>query len=456
MQVQDPKSPSDRLQVERTKIPWGARHDALTSDAVRHDAPLHDQRSTRASTDLGTVSNTSKGENVRVTKGLQVSAVIAVSVLLAAACSSKKSSTASATSSAAAAPTTSSAPAATTAAAPASTPAAPASTAASAPAGGGGLIGLDFPRSDTAFWASYISYVPQEATKLGATLTTTSSNNSIQTLIANVPILLAKGAKAIVMAPQDTAAIGPTIDQLDSKKIPVISVDTATDTGNTYMVVRADNVAYGTKACQFLGTSLKGAGSVVVLEGDTASINGRDRTDSFNSCMKKNFPKIVVHDEPSKWDGPTAANQLQTALTADKKIRGVYMESSFALDGTIQDLKQAHLTAAAPDPAHVYVVSNDGVPEELKDIAAGTIDATVSQPADAYAYWGIFYAQAAIAGKTFAVGPTDHNSNIVQVRPGVLEDQLGAPLVTKVAGDFGNGVTSIASTDPSLWGNHAS
>jgi ABC-type sugar transport system substrate-binding protein len=397
---------------------------------------------------------------VRVTKGLQISAVITASVLLAAACSSSKKSTASPATSAAASSTASSAPAATTAPAPASTPAAPASTpaapASSAPAAGGGLIGLDFPRSDTAFWASYISYVPQEAKKLNATLTTTSSNNSIQTLIANVPILLAKGAKAIVMAPQDTAAIGPTIDQLDGKNIPVISVDTATDTGNTYMVVRADNVAYGTKACQFLGTSLKGAGSVVVLEGDTASINGRDRTDSFNSCMKKNFPKIVVHDEPSKWDGPTAANQLQTALTADKNIRGVYMESSFALDGTIQDLKQAHLTAAAPDPAHVYVVSNDGVPEELKDIASGTIDATVSQPADAYAYWGIFYAQAAIAGKTFAVGPTDHKSNIVQVRPGVLEDQLGAPLVTKVAGDFGNGVTSIASTDDSLWGNHAS
>jgi ABC-type sugar transport system substrate-binding protein len=298
--------------------------------------------------------------------------------------------------------------------------------------------------------------VPQEATKLGATLTTTSSNNSIQTLIANVPILLAKGAKAIVMAPQDTAAIGPTIADLDSKNIPVISVDTATDTGNTYMVVRADNVAYGTKACQFLGTSLKGTGSVVVLEGDTASINGRDRTNSFTSCMSKNFPKIVVHGEPSKWDGPTAANQLQTALTADKNIRGVYMESSFALDGTIQDLKQAHLTALAPDPAHVYVVSNDGVPEELQDIASGVIDATVSQPADQYAYWGIFYAQAAIAGKTFAVGPTDHNSNIVQIRPGVLEDQLSAPLVTKVAGDFGNGVTSIASTDTTLWGNHAS
>ena len=29
----------------------------------------------------------------------------------------------------------------------------------------------------------------------------------------------------------------------------------------------------------------------------------------------------------------------------------------------------AKLTAKAPDPAHVYIVSNDGVPQELQDIA---------------------------------------------------------------------------------------
>jgi ABC-type sugar transport system substrate-binding protein len=393
---------------------------------------------------------------VKFNKGLQVSAVVAAAVLLASACSSKKSSTpaAAASSTPAAAASSTPAAAASTPAAAASTPAAAASTPAAA--AGGGLIGLDFPRSDTAFWASYISYVPKFASSLGATLKTTNSANNVQTLIANVQALLGEGAKAIVMAPQDTAAIGPEIADLNSKNIPVISVDTATDTGNTYMVVRADNVAYGTKACQFLGTSMKGAGSVVMLEGDTASINGRDRTDAFASCMAKNFPKIKVHGEPSKWDGPTAANQLQTALTADKNIRGVYMESSFALSGTIQVLAQAHLTAKAPDPAHVYIVSNDGVPQELQDIASGLIDATVSQPADQYAKYGIYYAQQALAGKTFAVGPTDHNSNIVQVRPGVLEDQLSAPLVTATAGDFGNGVTSIASTDTTLWGNNAS
>ena len=324
-----------------------------------------------------------------------------------------------------------------------STPPATSSTAPAGSAAGGGVIGVDYPRSDTDFWNSYISYVPKFATQLGTTVKTTNSQNDIQKLIANVQALEGQGAKAIVMAPQDTAAIAPTLGDLEAKKIPVVTIDTRPDSGNAYMVVRADNKAYGTKACKFLGTAMNGKGSVVMLEGDTASINGRDRTDAFNACMKSSYPNIKVHGEPSKWDAATASSQLQTVLTQDKDVRGVYMESSFALAGTLQVLKQAHLDAKAGEANHVFIVSNDGIPEELKDIRAGLIDATVSQPADLYAKYGLYYAQAALAGKTFTPGPTDHQSTIIQVRPGLLEDQLSAPLVTKSNVD-----------DKSLWGNN--
>jgi simple sugar transport system substrate-binding protein/ribose transport system substrate-binding protein len=128
------------------------------------------------------------------------------------------------------------------------------------------------------------------------------------------------------------------------------------------------------------------------------------------------------------------------------------MESSFALAGTLQLLKSKGLDVPATDPKHVFVVSNDGIPEELKDIGAGLIDATVSQPADLYAKYGLFYIKAAIDGKTFAPGRTDHDSTIVQIRPGLLEDQLAAPLVTADGATI-NGVPTLKSTDPTLWGN---
>jgi ABC-type sugar transport system substrate-binding protein len=322
-------------------------------------------------------------------------------------------------------------------------------------AGGKPVIGVDYPRSDTDFWNSFIKYTPQSGDQLGLTLKTTNSQNDVAKLAANVQTFMSQGVKGVVMAPQDTAAIAPTLDQLAAKKIPVVTVDTRPDSGSVAMVVRADNRAYGTKACQFLGTKLGGKGKVVMLQGGLDSINGRDRTEAFNDCMKADFPQIKVFGEATNWDGAIAAQKLQTDLTANPDIKGIYMQSSFALAGTLQVLKQKGLLVGPDDPKHVFVVSNDGIPEELKNIASGQIDATVSQPADLYAKYALFYVKAAIDGQTFKPGPTDHDSTIIQVRDGLLEDQLSAPLVTRDGATYG-GEASLKSDDKSLWGNNLS
>ncbi|HEU5159455.1 MAG TPA: sugar ABC transporter substrate-binding protein [Streptosporangiaceae bacterium] len=324
----------------------------------------------------------------------------------------------------------------------------------SATAGGGGgqggIVGVDYPRSDTDFWNSYIGYVPRYGRELGLDLKTTNSDNDVAKLTANVQTLIGQGAKGVVLAPQDTAAVAPTLDQLEQKKIPVVTIDTRPDKGDVYMVVRADNRAYGQKACEFLGDRLKGKGKVVMFEGDLASVNGRDRTEAFNACMKQKYPNIRVFGLATEWKGDVAANKLQTVLAANPDINGIYMQAGGAfLAPTMQLLKQKNLIVPPDDPKHIFIVSNDGIPEELRAIAAGQIDATVSQPADLYARYGLFYVKAAIDGKTFQPGPTDHGSTIVQVRPGLLEDQLPAPLVTKDGAAQG----SLRADDPKLWGN---
>jgi ABC-type sugar transport system substrate-binding protein len=386
---------------------------------------------------------------VRVTKGLRISAVVTASVLLAAGCSSKKSSTATTPTSAApsTAAATSAAPATTSAAAPATSAAAAPTSAAAA---GGGLIGVDYPRSDSDFWNAYIRYVPQMATTLGATIKTSASGNDITKLNANADSLVAEGAKALVLAPQDTAGIIPELSKLGGENIPVVTIDTEPDSGKVFMIVRADNKAYGTKSCNYIGTALKGVGNVVEFEGDLASVNGRDRSTAFGACMAANFPKIKVFAEPTKWDTPTAIGQLNTVL-AGNKIQGLYMQASIYLSATLADLQSKGLLKPAGSAGHIVMVSNDGVKAEFTAIQAGQLDATIDQPADLYAKYGLFYAQQALAGKTYAVGPTDHNSNIVTAADGDLEDQLPASLVT-VDGAYPG---SVKSTDPSLWGNQS-
>ncbi|WP_345646143.1 sugar ABC transporter substrate-binding protein [Streptomyces tremellae] len=307
----------------------------------------------------------------------------------------------------------------------------------------GGRIGVDLPRSDTDFWNSYQSYV-QKDIKAGAVsaLPLTNSQNDIGKLASNVQALTDQGAKAVVMAPQDTGAVAETLQTLSDKKIPVVSVDTRPDKGKVYMVVRADNVAYGTKACEFLGQRLKGKGKVAELEGDLSSINGRERSQAFRSCMTRNFPRIRVIELATNWEGDVASSKLQSTLAANPDLNGLYMQAGGVfLAPTLALLQQKHLLKPAGTKGHITIISNDGIPQEFDAIRKGQIDATISQPADLYATYALRYAKEAVEGKKQKAGPTDHDSKIVKI-PGGYEDQLPAPLVTKDNVD-----------DPKLWAN---
>ncbi|MFC4498011.1 MULTISPECIES: sugar ABC transporter substrate-binding protein [Streptomyces] len=307
-------------------------------------------------------------------------------------------------------------------------------------------IGIDLPRSDSDFWNSYAQYLKKDIKGDGINaLPLSNSQNDVTKLVANVQVFENTGAKAIIMAPQDTGAVASTLETLASKKIPVVSVDTRPDKGDVYMVVRADNKAYGTKACEFLGKQLGGKGKVAEFQGALDSINGRDRSEAFAACMKEKFPDIKVFELPTDWKGDVASAKLQSLLAQHPDLNGIYMQAGGVfLQPTLALLQQKGLLKPAGQKGHISIISNDGIPQEFDAIRKGQIDATVSQPADLYAKYALYYAQAAADGKTFKPGATDHDSTIIEI-PNGLEDQLPAPLVTKDNVD-----------DKTLWGNTVS
>ncbi|MEU6970027.1 sugar ABC transporter substrate-binding protein [Kitasatospora aureofaciens] len=304
-------------------------------------------------------------------------------------------------------------------------------------------IGIDTPSTESDFWKAYAGYVRLETGSQGLDmLPPTASNGDEATFTANIKSLAAQHPKAIVMAPQSTRGLQPLLDGLSSQGIRVISVDTEPEGVEVYMVVRADNRSYGSKACEFLGQQLHGKGRVAELQGSLASINGYERSNGFAACMKRSFPGIEVIELATEWKGDVASAKLESTLAAHPDLGGIYLQAGGVfLQPTLALLQQRGLLKPAGQPGHIAIVSNDGIPAELDAIRKGQIDATVSQPADLYAKYALFYAKAAAEGKHFQPGPTDHQSTI-KALPNGLEDQLPAPLVTKDNVD-----------DKSLWGN---
>lgn len=306
-------------------------------------------------------------------------------------------------------------------------------------------IAVDLTTLTSPFWTSYNKYIVEEAKAQGLTLLE-PFNSEFDTAkqITGVKNSITLGANGIIFSPFDSSAAKTVLDTAAAAKVPVVAVDVAPDTGPVAIVVRANNVAYGEKACKYIGDHVP-EGPVVQIMGDQASINGRDRGNGFRDCITKNYPKLKLLEIPTKaWSGEDAAAGLDAILNSTPDLKAIYMHAGGVfLAPTLQTLKRRGLLFASPDPKHIIIVSNDGIPQEFDAIRKGEADATVSQPADLYAKYGIMYLKQAIEGKTFKPGPTDHDSNIVEVKPGVLEDQLAAPLVTKENVD-----------DKAFWGNN--
>jgi ribose transport system substrate-binding protein len=306
-------------------------------------------------------------------------------------------------------------------------------------------VAVDLTTLTSPFWTSYNKYIESEAKAQGIDLLQ-PFNSEFDTAkqITGVKNALTLKANGIIFSPFDTSAAKTVLDTAAAGKAAVVAVDVAPDTGPVAIVVRANNVAYGEKACKFIGDHVP-EGPVVQIMGDQASINGRDRGNGFRDCIAKNYPKLKLLEIPTKaWSGEDAAAGLETVVNSTPDLKAIYMHAGGVfLAPTLQTLKRRGMLHPAGEPGHIVIVSNDGIPQEFDAIRNGQIDATVSQPADLYAKYGLMYLKQAIEGKTFAVGATDHDSNIVEVAPGVLEDQLGAPLVTKENVD-----------DKAFWGNN--
>ncbi|MGR3939217.1 sugar ABC transporter substrate-binding protein [Streptomyces sp. BRA346] len=319
----------------------------------------------------------------------------------------------------------------------------PAAAGCSEESGGGRRVGVVVPFLTSPFWEAYERDIPRQAAKVGVrVLPTVNSNNDASRQVSDIRNLLAQNIDGLVVSPIDSAAIVTGLRAAQRRRVPVVAVDVAPDRGKVAIVVRADNRAYGEKACRSLGRAVR-SGKVVQIEGDLASVNGRDRTAAFDQCMRRRYPHIRVLDIAAGWQADKAAAGLEALYSANPDIKGIYLQAGGVyLAPTLRTLQRHRALHPRGRHGHIVIVSNDGIPQELDAIRKGWIDATVSQPVDLYARYAMVYIKQAMAGRPFRKGRTDHGSRIVEVRKGILEDQLPAPLVTPAN-----------VNDPALWGN---
>jgi ribose transport system substrate-binding protein len=252
--------------------------------------------------------------------------------------------------------------------------------------------------------------------------------------------LISAGADALIVFANDSNAIVPSLDYAAEQGVPVVAIDVAPDGGTVEMIVRVDNVGMGTAACELMAETIGFEGKVLSLQGAATSINGRERTQGFAECMAQ-YPDIELIERPTDWDPEKQVAALQTVLTANPDLKGVFQQAEYALEATNAVLDQAGFTAKVGEPGHIVNVSIDATPAALDLVREGVMDAAISQPIDLYGSLGVQYLVDAMAGAEFVTGPTDHDSEIVEYSGNLMD------LVASVV------VTAENVDSPDLWAN---
>jgi ribose transport system substrate-binding protein len=176
-------------------------------------------------------------------------------------------------------------------------------------------IAVDLTTLTSPFWTAYNKYLVNEAKAQGVNLLE-PFNSEFDTAkqITGVKNAITLGANGLIFSPFDSSAAGTILKAADAAKVAVVSVDVAPSTGPVAIVVRANNVAYGEKACKYIGEHVA-EGPIVQIMGDQASINGRDRGNGFRECITKIPTKA--------WSGEDAAAGLDTILNSTPDLKAI-------------------------------------------------------------------------------------------------------------------------------------
>ncbi|HEY4079391.1 MAG TPA: substrate-binding domain-containing protein [Burkholderiaceae bacterium] len=211
-------------------------------------------------------------------------------------------------------------------------------------------IGVAIPAADHGFTAGIVWWAQQAKKELEQkypnvkiTLKTAASAseqaNQVQDLLTTNKI------NALVILPQESAALTRPVKQVHDKGVYVTVVDRGLSEESAQdAYVAGDNTAFGRVPAEFIAKQLGGKGEIVALRGIPTSID-KERMDAFTAALAKQAPGIKLLDaRHGNWNRDDAFKVMQDFLTRFKHIDAVWAADDDMAIGVLKAIDQAKRT----------------------------------------------------------------------------------------------------------------
>ncbi|MGQ9473046.1 MAG: substrate-binding domain-containing protein [Candidatus Caldatribacteriaceae bacterium] len=244
-------------------------------------------------------------------------------------------------------------------------------------------IGLSFPSLSFAWFSFLEQAVKDKAAQLGGiTVVSLEAENNVSKQISIIEDMIVKGVNGVLLVPIEVEAVIPAVEALNKANIPVVTVDRRIKEGAPVQVlchVGADNTEGGRNAARYIVEKLtekygEPKGTVIELTGTPGAGPAIDRSGGFNEIIKQ-YPNITVKSQTANFRRDDGMKVMEDFIMSTPQIDAVFGANDEMILGAIQAL-QASGKFKVED---VITVGFDALPEALKLIEEGILDATIEQ-----------------------------------------------------------------------------
>lgn len=237
------------------------------------------------------------------------------------------------------------------------------------------LIAIITPSFDNPFFKSEADGAKAKAEELGYDTIVLSHDDDSTKQSQIIDTVIARGAKAIILDNAGSDASVAPVENAKKAGVPSFLIDREINaSGVAISQIVSNNYQGAQLGAQEFVKAMGEKGNYVELTGRDADVNAHIRSKGYHDVIDDYPDMKMLASQSANWSQPEAFTKMEAMLQAHPDIKGV-----IAGNDTMAMGAQAALKAA--NRSDIIVVGFDGSNDVRDQILAGTIRATVLQPA---------------------------------------------------------------------------
>lgn len=238
------------------------------------------------------------------------------------------------------------------------------------------LVVFSLPNLSSPFEVQLQKVAVETSKKLEVKLQVLDGQSSSTKQASDLENAITRGAKGIIISPNDVNAISAAVEEIVSEKIPAATLDRKVQSSKPVPHFGANNYTGGQEVAKAVKQKFPNGAKVILLTGQPGSTSNIERTKGIRDELAKDGAKYqIIIDQTGNWLRSEGLRIIESVLPTLKVKPDVIISANddMAL-GAVEALKGQGYKAG-----EIAVTGFDAVPEALARVKDGWLFVTADQ-----------------------------------------------------------------------------